>query len=103
MSRLPGTAIRIGRSPTDVAATVPQGEAHMPIHIPPKTQSKTVVAAEVDWLSLGSLSIGCGAALMAAISYFGAGDPAGATFAFFGGAGLMSLILFGSSRPRLDN
>jgi hypothetical protein len=85
-----------------IAATVPQGEARMPVHIPPKAQRKTVVAAEVDWLSLGSLSIGGGAALMAAISYFGAGDPIGAAFAFFGGAGLMSVILFGSARPPLD-
>ena len=75
----------------------------MPNHIPPKTQSKTVVAAEVDWLSLGSLSIGCGAALMAAISYFGGGDPTGAAFSFFGGAGLMSLMLFGSAKPPLDD
>ena len=74
----------------------------MPIHIPQKTRGKAVVASEVDWLSLGSLSIGFGAALMAAISYFGAGDPIGAAFAFFGGAGLMSVILFGSARPPLD-
>jgi hypothetical protein len=75
----------------------------MPIQIPQKTQSKTVLASEVDWLSLGSLSIGGGATLMAAMSYFGAGDPVGAAFAFFGGAGLMSVILFGSARAPLDD
>lgn len=74
----------------------------MPIRIPRKTQSKTVFAPEVDWLSLGSLSIGCAAAFMAAISYFGDSDPTGAAFAFFGGAGLMSLFLFGSTRPLDD-
>jgi hypothetical protein len=70
----------------------------MPVPIPQKPRSKAIAASDADCLAWGVLSIGCAAALIAALSYFGGGDQTGAAFSLFGGAGLMGLLLLGPGK-----
>lgn len=52
-----------------------------------------------DWLALWALSIGFSAIAMAAMAFFSADDPIGASFIVLGAAGIIAIALCVSAAP----
>jgi hypothetical protein len=47
----------------------------------------------IDWLALWALSIGLSAIFIAALAFFRANDPRGASYVLFGAAAIIALVL----------
>lgn len=86
----------------------------MPIHLPKKPRAKTIDTPNlernitrrrahsvetIDWLALWALSLGFSAVVLAALAFYGAGDPVGASMILFGTAIIIAMVLWFSTAP----
>jgi hypothetical protein len=90
----------------------------LPIHLPKKPRAKAIHPTNVerqvthnvarrradtfesiDWLALWALSLGLSAVVLAALAFYGAGDPTGASMILFGTAIIIAMVLGFSTAP----